>query len=354
MKVLTIVGTRPELIRLSIIIKKLDNVCDHRLLFTNQNYDTHLSDIFFEELKIRKSDYTFQPQSSLGSFLGNGFIQFESILDEFKPDKVVVLGDTNTGLLTILATKRKIKVIHLEAGNRCYDENVPEEINRRIIDSHASLNLPYTENSKGNLIREGYSKNRIFKIGNPIKEVLDFYSMDIVLSSILQSLGLRTNLFVLLTLHRADNVDDPYKSKQIIDAINTIAEKITVVYPLHPRSKDQFDRRGISFHENVKVITPLGFFDFVRLEQTASVVISDSGTVPEECSLFRTPCIVVRGTTERQEMTENGSLILAGTNKDTIVDAYNNMFKLHMNWPILDDYNRVNVSDTVVKLVLGC
>ncbi len=354
MRVLTIVGTRPELIRLSIIIRKLDNVCDHKLLFTNQNFDTRLSDLFFSELKIRKADYIFSQQQSLGAFLSNGFAELEKILNEFMPEKIVTLGDTNSGLLSILATKRKIKVIHLEAGNRCYDLDVPEETNRRIIDSHSYYNLPYTDNSYDNLIREGYSKNKTFKIGNPIKEVLDYYSLSIDNSSILGKLTLHHKDYILLTLHRADNVDNPTRTESIFKAINYIAENNKIIYPLHPRSKDRLNANGIELHPNIQIIEPLGFFDFVKLEKYASLVFTDSGTVPEECSLFGVPCIVLRNTTERQELTENGSLILAGTDTPTILRSYHNIKNLFMRWEVLPDYKKDNVSDTVIRLVLGC
>lgn len=354
MRVITLSGTRPELIRLSIILKKLYNVCEHKHVFTNQNFDTHLSDIFFEELKIRKPDYVFSQQQSLGAFLGNGFVELEKIINEFEPEKLVTLGDTNSGLLSILATKRKIKVIHLEAGNRCYDKEVPEEINRRIIDCHAYYNLPYTDNSKENLIREGYSKNHIFKIGNPIKEVLDCYSFYIDNSNIVSRLGLVYGQFILITLHRADNVDNPQKSKSIIDAINIIAEEIPIIYPLHPHSAGQFAKRGIKLHKNIRVIEPLGFFDFIKLEKSAKLVFSDSGTVPEETSIFGVPCIVLRNSTERQELTENGSLVLAGTETESILRAYHNINKLFQPWKELTDYARMNVSDSVIRLILGC
>lgn len=354
MRVLTLTGTRPELIRLSIILRKLDNVCEHKHVFTNQNFDSHLSGVFFDELKIREPDYVFSQQQSLGTFLGNGFAEFEKILDNFKPEKMVTLGDTNSGLLSILATKRKIKVIHLEAGNRCYDNEVPEEINRRIIDSHAYFNLPYTENSRENLIREGHSKNSVFKIGNPIKEVLEYYSPSIDNSNILTRLGLVHGQFILLTLHRADNVDNPDRVKSIFKALNLIAENNTIIYPLHPRSKDQFERQGVELHKNIKIVEPLGFFDFVKLEKSAKLVFTDSGTVPEETSLFGVPCIVLRNTTERQELTENGSIILAGAETPTILRSYQNIDKLWQYPPLLSDYERMNVSDTVIRLILGC
>ena len=359
MKVLTITGTRPELIRLAIILKKLDEVVDHVHVYTNQNYDPNLSDIFLRDLEIRTPDYTFPKTVGIGQFLGSGFIEFERILNIEKPDKVLVLGDTNSGLFAILAAKRGIPVYHMEAGNRCFDGAVPEETNRRVIDSCSLYNLPYTENSKTNLVNEGFHKNYIFKIGNPIFEVLDAYMKHFEKSDIVQRLGLAPwdggalAKFALLSFHRTENVDTKSVAVSVMNAINQIAETCKVVFPLHPRTKDQFIKHGIIFHENIIVTEPLGFFDFVKLEMCADVVITDSGTVPEETSLFGTPCVVLRNTTERQELMENGSLILAGTRTEDILRAFTGVQNMELDWNELDDYTKLNVSDTVVRLLLG-
>jgi UDP-N-acetylglucosamine 2-epimerase (non-hydrolysing) len=357
MKVLTITGTRPELIRLSVILRKLDECCDHIHVYTNQNYDPNLSTIFLKDLKIREPNYII-PTSD--SFLGNAFIVFDGILDKEKPDKVLVLGDTNSGLLAIVAAKKGIPVYHMEAGNRCYDSAVPEETNRRVIDSCSLYNLPYTENSKQNLINEGFHKNYVFKIGNPIKEVLDYYEDKINQSFILQNLGLAGWDFPcpqieygLLSFHRTENVDNFDRSKNVVEAINEIAETIPVVYSFHPHTKDQFNKNGIKFSDKVKLIEPVGFFDFVQLEKYAKVVFTDSGTVPEETSLFGIPTIVLRNTTERQELMENGTLILAGTKKEDILCAYHSIGKIKQSWNGLDDYTKTNVSDTVIRLLMG-
>ncbi len=353
MKVLTLTGTRPELIRLSVILQKLDNLCEHIHVYTSQNYDPNLSDIFLRDLRLRKPDYIFPKTNSTGEFIGRGFIEFEKVLNEEKPDKVLVLGDTNSGLLTILAAKRGIPVFHMEAGNRCYDPLVPEETNRRVMDAFSLYNLPYTENSKENLIREGQSKNFVYKTGNPIKEVLDFYEGEIEHSDILRRLKLESDIYALLTFHRTENVDNPVRARNVVEAINEIAKDMPVVYSFHPRTKDQFAKHGIKFSDNVKLIDPIGFFDFVKLEKSASLVLSDSGTVPEETSLFGVPTIVLRNTTERQELLENGSVILSSTGKEDILRAYRTINSMTQYWGDLPDYYKENVSDTVIRLLMG-
>ena len=352
MKVLTITGTRPELIRLSVILHKLDDVCDHTHVYTSQNYDPNLSDIFLRDLRIRKPDYIFPKTNSIGEFIGNGFIQFEQILNKERPDKILVLGDTNSGLMVILAVKRGIPVYHMEAGNRCYDPQVPEETNRLIMDACSLVNLPYTENSKENLIREGHSKNFVFKTGNPINEVLSYYEDEISDSTILDDLKLPAK-FALLTFHRTENVDNPERARNVVEAVNEIAEDMPVVYSFHPRTRDQFSKHGIKFSDKVILTNPIGFFDFVKLEREAGLVLTDSGTVPEETSLFGVPTIVLRSTTERQELIENGSLILAATKKEDILTAYKGINYCRQFWKGLPDYTKDNVSDTVVRLLLG-
>jgi UDP-N-acetylglucosamine 2-epimerase (non-hydrolysing) len=363
MKILTITGTRPELIRLSVILRKLDALLgkDHVHIFTNQNFDPNLSDIFLRDLRIRKPDYTFGKTNGIGQFLSMGFAEFNVILEQEKPDKILVLGDTNSVLFAILAAKRGIPIYHMEAGNRCYDGAVPEETNRRVIDACSLFNLPYTKNSKENLINEGFSKNFVYQTGNPIHEVLQYYKKEIDASTILQRLGLAPYeegayaKFALLSFHRTENVDTKSVAKNVVEAINEIAEigKMKVVFPFHPRTRDQFKKHGLSFSDKVMCIDPIGFFDFVKLEQFAHVVITDSGTVPEETTLFGRPCIVLRNTTERQELMEMGSLILAGTEKDDIVRAFLAIDKMEAGWPVADEYTKVSVSDTVIRILLG-
>jgi len=354
MKIITIAGTRPELIRLCIIIDKLDKLVDHKFIYTNQNYDHDLSGQFFDELKIREPDYVFKKSgSSFGSFLSNALIRFEEILLKEEPDKILILGDTNSGLVSIIADRYKVPVYHMEAGNRCYDKRVPEETNRRLIDHLSTYNLPYTENSKQNLINEGFHKNNVFKTGNPIYEVLKFYAADINYSEILNKMGLTEQKFVLMSAHRSENVDNFESLSNIMKAAAKISKQFKVIVSLHPRTKDKLKKFGIATSKNVVLSRPFSFFDFVRLEKTAKLVISDSGTVQEECCIFGVPAITIRETTERQETIECGSNVLSGTKYENIVGAFDVMLKRSNEWNAPDDYLVENVSDIVINILLG-
>ena len=359
MKIITVIGTRPELIRLSIIIEKLDTLVDHILVYTNQNYDYNLSTRFFDDLKIRKPDYYMKKQAiSFADFLSNAILKFEEIIIKERPDKMLVLGDTNSGLLAIIAERYKIPVYHMEAGNRCFDDRLPEEANRKIIDSVARYNLPYTENSKQNLLREGFHKNFVFKTGNPIYEVLNKYDFQIKSSVMMNEWNLLDNAnipidFVLATFHRTENVDEPNTIHNIINALNYISQSIKVVVSLHPRTKNKIDKFGYKLNDNILVSPPMGFFDFVNLERHARCVISDSGTVQEECCIFGIPALTIRESTERQETIECGSNILCGTKTENILNAFNAVMKRKNKWYVPDDYLLENVSDTVINILLG-
>lgn len=354
MKILTIAGTRPELIRLNIIIKKLDKLVDHVFVYTNQNYDYNLSDKFFDELKIRKPDYYFDNKGySIGNFLANAILQFEEIILKEKPDKMLVLGDTNSGLLSLIAEKYKVTIYHMEAGSRCFSDLVPEEINRRLIDHLSTYNFPYTENSKQSLLSEGFHKNYVFKTGNPIYEVLNYYESEIDSSDILNIFRLKEKEFVLVTTHRTENVDKFETLNNIINAINKISESYRVVFSVHPRTKAKINKFNIGVGINVIMSEPFGFFDFVKLEKNAKCVISDSGTVVEETCIFNIPSITIRESTERQELIECGSTILSGTNYDNIIGAFNAILKRNNKWTPPSDYLIENVSDTVINILLG-
>lgn len=353
LKILTLTGTRPELIRLSVILTKLDKLCNHIHVYSNQNYDAALSTVFFEELRLRKPNYYFTKADGLGDFLSNGYQQFNKILDIESPDRILVLGDTNSGLLSVLAAKRGIPIYHMEAGNRCYDDRVPEELNRRIIDTSSTINLPYTENSKQNLLREGYHKNQVFKTGNPIQEVLMQYEKDIDGSNVLYRMNIAPNEYSLLTLHRAENIENRIELSNIVSAINKISEYMKVVCPIHPHTKSKLKEYNLSFSRGVKTISPLGFFDFCKLEKYARVVFTDSGTIPEETSILGRPCIVLRNSTERQELLENGGVLLAGTRRDDIVRAFGSILEMEQSWQVPDEYSKKNVSETVLRILLG-
>lgn len=353
-KILTVLGTRPEIIRLSRIIPKLDEVCDHRVVHTGQNYDPTLGEIFFEDLNLRKPNLIIDSKSpTFSEQISKIIVGVENYLKEFTPEKVLILGDTNSGLTSLIFKKLNIPVYHMEAGNRCYDDRVPEESNRKIIDNLSYINLPYTENSKDNLLKEGFHKNKVFKTGNPILEVLNYYSKDIDNSNILERLNLKSKSFVLVTAHRSENVDDSKILTEILKSLQHISKDLEVVYPIHPRTRDKIKKFNLDIG-NITFIDPIGFFDFVKLEKNAKIVITDSGTVQEECCLFHIPAITIRETTERQETIECGSNILTGTDANKIITAYR-YFKeqTNLSWTPPLDYLIENVSDKILNIILG-
>lgn len=358
MKVMTILGTRPEIIRLSLIIKKLDEYASqHVLVHTGQNFTPSLSEVFFQELNIRKPDYILANQQlSLGEQLSKMYKELEQLFLKEKPDKVLILGDTNSGLSAILAERMGISVIHMEAGNRCFDLEVPEEKNRRIIDAISSFNLPYTPQSKENLIKEGIPSNRIITSGNPINEVLKHYEPAIKKSSILEKLSLKENDYFLVTAHRAENVDHEDRLLEIMKGINMVAEfyQKRIICSIHPRTKSRIENISLlEVHPLVEFHEPFGFFDFVNLEKNAFCVLTDSGTVQEECCLFYVPTVTIRKTTERPETIQCGSNMLSGIDANQIVTCVHVMVNQLKNWSYPEGYGDVNVSDKVIKVVLG-
>ncbi|AKP80282.1 MULTISPECIES: non-hydrolyzing UDP-N-acetylglucosamine 2-epimerase [Priestia] len=358
MKVMTILGTRPEIIRLSLIIKKLDEYASqHVLVHTGQNFTPSLSEVFFQELNIRKPDYILANQQlSLGEQLSKMYKELEQLFLKEKPDKVLILGDTNSGLSAILAERMGISVIHMEAGNRCFDLEVPEEKNRRIIDAISSFNLPYTPQSKENLIKEGIPSNRIITSGNPINEVLKHYEPAIKKSSILEKLSLKENDYFLVTAHRAENVDHEDRLLEIMKGINMVAEfyQKRIICSIHPRTKSRIENISLlEVHPLVEFHEPFGFFDFVNLEKNAFCVLTDSGTVQEECCLFYVPTVTIRKTTERPETIQCGSNMLSGIDANQILTCVHVMVNQLKNWYYPEGYGDVNVSDKVIKVVLG-
>jgi UDP-N-acetylglucosamine 2-epimerase (non-hydrolysing) len=355
---MTILGTRPEIIRLSLIINKLDTHAEqHILVHTGQNFTASLSDIFFQQLKVRKPDYVLlDRQQSLGEQLSTMYKSLEAIFLKEKPDKVLVLGDTNSGLSAILAERMGIPVIHMEAGNRCFDLEVPEEKNRRIIDAISSFNLPYTPQSKENLIHEGIPRNRIIVSGNPIYEVLEHYKNEIEQSNILRKLTLEKGDYFLVTAHRAENVDHEDRLLEIVKGINMVAEayKKRVICSIHPRTKSRIKNiPTLEVHPLVEFHEPFSFFDFVKLEKNAVCVLTDSGTVQEECCLFHVPTVTIRKTTERPETIECGSNMLSGIDANQIVNCVHVMVNQPKTWSYPDGYDHTNVSDKVIKILLG-
>lgn len=356
MKILTILGTRPEIIRLSLIIKKLDKLgIKNTIVHTDQNYDSKLSDIFFKDLDLREPDYYLGiKENTVGAQIGKIIEKSEDIILKEKPNLLLILGDTNSALSAISAARHKVPIMHMEAGNRCFDWRVPEEKNRLIIDHISDWLLPYTERSKENLVKEGISSEFIFVSGNPITEILEFYKDKIEKSDILDKLGLKKKDYFLVTAHREENVDDSDTLDVIIQGLNSVAEKFNkdLVFSVHPRTKSKLSKSKIKLSKKIKISEPFGFFDFVKLEKDALCVISDSGTVQEECSILKTPTVTIRETTERPETVECGSNILAGTSDPKkILDSVDYILKLSDDW-VSPYKNDLNVSDKIIKLIL--
>jgi UDP-N-acetylglucosamine 2-epimerase (non-hydrolysing) len=357
MKVMTIFGTRPEIIRLSPTLKILDRHCEHTAVHTGQNYDESLSDIFIKELEVRTPDIHFGIRSkSFGDQIGQILSKTDEILEQIQPDKLLILGDTNSALSAIVAARRSIPVFHMEAGNRCFDNRVPEEVNRRIIDHSSTVLLPYTKRSKENLIDEGIERERIFVTGNPIKEVLDIYAAKIDESNSLENFDVKPFDYFLVTLHRTENVDFPDRLKMIFDGFAQIVEKFDkkLLISVHPRTSEKLLKFGLKPVSNkIKLLEPLGFFDFVKLEKNALAVLTDSGTVQEECTIFGIPNITLRDVTERPETIECGSNMLSGAGVDSIVQSVGLVLSQPADWTKPREYLYENVSQTVSKIILG-
>ena len=357
MKILTIFGTRPEIIRLSRIIPLLDEHCEQVLVHTGQNYDPSLSQRFLDDLKIRPLDHHLGvTSSSFGEQAGQILAKTDAILDQVKPDRLLVLGDTNSGLAAVVAARRGVPVYHLEAGNRCYDNRVPEEVNRRIIDHSSDVLLPYTHRSAANLVAEGIRRERIFVVGNPIREVLGHFGPQIQASSILNQLGFKRGAYFLATMHRAENVDPPDRLRQLVAGLTLVAatyEKPLIV-SVHPRTADRIRKAGVAVDPKwLRLEPPFGLFDFIHLEQNACGIITDSGTVQEEACIFNIPNVTIRDVTERPETTECGSNILAGAVPELLLSGMKLALKSAGSWPAPEEYCRTNVALTVAKIVLS-
>jgi UDP-N-acetylglucosamine 2-epimerase (non-hydrolysing) len=353
---MTILGTRPEIIRLSRIIEKLDHLCDHVLVHTGQNYDASLNDVFFQELGVRQPDHYLGARGSFGEQIGTILAGSERVMQAEKPDKFLVLGDTNSSLAAIMAKRLGIPVYHMEAGNRCYDDRVPEEVNRRIIDHSSDVLMPYTERSRQNLLREGIDGHQIFVTGNPIYEVMQHYDPQIRGSASMQQLGIEPGRFFLVTMHRAENVDVEPRLRMLVEALHRLTHeyRLPIVCSLHPRTKRRLREFGLAeSHEQIRWLTPLGFFDFVNLEMNASCVLSDSGTVQEECSILRVANVTIRDTTERPETLEVGSNMLSGVNPDSILASVRTVLSQPPQWAAPPEYVVPLVSQTVVKILLA-
>lgn len=358
MKVMTILGTRPEIIRLSRVIPLLDKHADHVLVHTGQNYDDRLDRIFFEDLGVRAPDVHMGAKAdTFAGQIGQILEASERLFLKYRPDRLLILGDTNSGLTAFIAKRMGIPVYHMEAGNRCYDDRVPEEVNRRVIDHSSSVLMPYTERSRANLLAEGIEGERIFVIGNPIKEVIDYYESNIDGSGILDEMGLERGGYFLVTMHRAENVDIELRLKGLVKALNAIAKewRMPVVVSVHPRTRARMHKFGISDNGKslVRFMAPFGFFDFIQLERKAFCLLSDSGTVQEESCLFCVANVTIRDVTERPETVECGSNILSGGDPDDIVEKVGFVTSERRAWTPPPEYLASEVADTVCRIVMG-
>ena len=356
MKIITILGTRPEIIRLSRIMPKLDEVCSHIIVHTGQNYDTKLSDIFFEDLQLRQPDYYLGAKGTTAEQIAIILKESEKIFIKEKPDKVLILGDTNSVMAGIIAERMGIPVYHMEAGNRCYDKEVPEEINRNIIDHVASYNFPYIPRSKENLITEGINRSKIIVSGNPIYEVLQHYSYQIESSDILKKLKLIKNAYFLTTFHRAECVDTKERLQEVVLGLDKIAKKYRcpIICSIHPRTRNKLNTWSITPKDKyIQFLEPIRFFDFINLEKNALAMISDSGTCCEEGTILRTPTIICRNSTERPETIEVGSAMLSGINAEMILKCTGIMTNKSTDWDMPIGYIDNNVSDKMIKYLTG-
>ena len=360
-KIITIVGTRPEIIKLSRVIDELDRLSNHILVHTGQNYDYELNEVFFKDLKIRKPDYFLNSAGkSTAETISKIIFESDKILDKEKPDAVLLYGDTNSCLSVISAKRRQIPIFHMEAGNRCFDQRVPEEINRKIVDHLSDINMPLTEHARKYLIQEGIPAERIIKTGSCMKEILDYYKKDITKSKVINKLNLKPNKYFLVSAHREENVDYKTNLKDLLDSLDALSEKykLPIIFSTHPRTKDRIEKlkNKTKLNSLIKFVKPLGFFDYVKLQMSAFCVISDSGTITEESSILKFPAIMIRQAHERPEGMDEGTLIMSGLNKKRIIESIDIVTKLYKDGKvpnIIDDYNVDNVSQKVVKIIFS-
>lgn len=353
---MTILGTRPEIIRLSIIIEKLDAHCEHILVHTGQNFTPALKDVFFDELKVRAPDHYLNARGSFGEQLAVMMPAVERLMAEEKPDRLLILGDTNSGLAAVVAKRAGISVYHMEAGNRCFDDKVPEETNRRIIDHSSDILMSYTERSRQNLLREGFEGRRIYVTGNPINEVIRRHEKSVESAGILQQLQLSPKQYMLVTVHRAENVDREDRLAKLLEALSLLEleYRIPVIISTHPRTRQRMAQFGIKTgSKGLHFLEPFGFFDFIKLERNARCVLSDSGTVQEECCILGVPNVTLRDVTERPETIECGSNMLGGVEPERVMRCVRAVIDKPALWSVPAEYQRTDVSDTVVRILIA-
>jgi UDP-N-acetylglucosamine 2-epimerase (non-hydrolysing) len=360
LKVMSVVGTRPEIIRLSRVLAILDKQCDHILVHTGQNYDYELNQIFFDDLGIRKPDYFLNSatnSTSAANTIGNLITAVDKVLAEVQPDSMLVLGDTNSCLSVIPAKRRKIPIFHMEAGNRCFDMRVPEETNRRIVDHTADINLTYSTIARDYLLREGLPPDMVIKTGSPMYEVLHHYLPQIESSNILSKLGLEVQAYYVVSAHREENIESARAFAKLAEVINAVAEddNLPVIVSTHPRTQKRIDASGVKFHPGVHLLKPLGFFDYVKLQKSAKAVLSDSGTINEESSILNFPALNLREAHERPEGMEEASVMMVGLEIDRVrqgLDILNSQLRgLERGMRLVADYSMPNVSDKVLRII---
>jgi UDP-N-acetylglucosamine 2-epimerase len=357
LKLMTIVGTRPEIIKMSSIIKKSDKYFDHILVHTGQNYDYSLNEVFFKDLGLKEPDhYLNVVGENLGQTMGNIIAKSYDLMNEIKPDAVIVLGDTNSCLSVISAKRLKIPIFHMEAGNRCKDENLPEEVIRRIVDVTSDVNLCYSEHARRYILESGVKPEYTHVVGSPMAEILNESIKEINNSNVLENLGLKEGKYILLSAHREENIDIESNFNSLMNCINIMAEeyKIPILYSCHPRSKKNIEKTNFKFHDNVILNEPLGFFDYNKLQQSAFCVVSDSGTLPEESAYFNFPAVSIRTSTERPEAMEKGVFTIGSITYEQILQAVNLVVEMHKNeemGSIVPAYSDENVSTKVIKII---
>lgn len=358
LKVMSVVGTRPEIIRLSRVLAKLDEYCDHLIVHTGQNYDYELNEVFFKDLGVRKPDYFLNAAGkNAAETIGQVIIKVDEVLEQEKPEAMLVLGDTNSCISAIPAKRRRIPIFHMEAGNRCFDQRVPEETNRKIVDHTADINMTYSDIAREYLLAEGVPADRIIKTGSPMFEVLTHYMPQIDGSDVLSRLNLRPGNFFVVSAHREENVDTPKQLAKLANILNTVAEKydIPVVVSTHPRTRNRINENGIQFHKNILLLKPLGFHDYNHLQKNARAVLSDSGTITEESSIMNFPALNIREAHERPEGFEEGAVMMVGLESERVLQALE-IIATQPRGEIrllrqVSDYSMPNVSDKVVRII---
>ncbi|WP_417884102.1 non-hydrolyzing UDP-N-acetylglucosamine 2-epimerase [Vibrio rumoiensis] len=358
LKIMSVVGTRPEIIRLSRVLAKLDEHCDHIIVHTGQNYDFELNEVFFNDLRVRKPDFFLNAAGATAAeTIGQVIIKVDQVLEEIKPDAMLVLGDTNSCISALPAKRRKVPIFHMEAGNRCFDQRVPEETNRKIVDHIADINLTYSTIARDYLLAEGIPADRVIKTGSPMFEVLNYYMPQIDSSDVLERLGLQKGKFFVVSAHREENVDSPKQLAKLADILNTVAEKydFPVIVSTHPRTRNKIEAQGIQFHQNIQLLKPLGFHDYNHLQKNSKAALSDSGTITEESSIMNFPALNLREAHERPEGFEEASVMMVGLEVERVLQA----LEVLESQPSGDDrllrpvydYSMPNVSDKMVRII---